>query len=220
MTVSPRSKQFDDVYFSQENGLAETRHVFIAGNDLPVRWTGRESFTIFETGFGTGLNFLAAWTLFRETAEPGQNLCFFSVEKFPLSAPEIKDYLAPWREELGAELDVLVQTYSKADFSGSFRFVQGNVSLELFFGDVNVVLPTLEKKVDCWFLDGFKPATNPGMWTETVFENMARLSNPKATFATFTAAGVVKRGLAKAGFTVEKVKGFGKKRDMLKGFYS
>src|SRR5688572_23483491 len=103
MQKTPRSKEFDDVYFSESGGLAETRHVFLDGNGLPGRWKGLPQFTIFETGFGTGLNFLAVWKLFRETRDAGGHLDFISVEKFPLAAAQIKDYLSPWSDELKYE---------------------------------------------------------------------------------------------------------------------
>lgn len=216
---APRSKQFDDVYFSAEDGYAETRHVFIKGNNLPEGWRDRKNFTIAETGFGTGLNFLCAWRLFRETA-PGQRLEFISFEKYPLEAPEIKEALEHWRGRFPEELEALIALYPK-NHSGTHRIEMGeNVALTLIFGDVNEEFPKLNAQVDCWFLDGFKPATNPDMWTDIVFRNMARLSNPGATFATFTAAGAVKRGLAAAGFDVKKIQGFGRKRDMLVGVKS
>lgn len=225
MTGTPRSKEFDDVYFSEKDGLAETRHVFLEGNGLPGRWAGASEFTIFETGFGTGLNFLATWKLFRATKKPGAKLRFISVEKFPLSVEQIKKYLAPW-EELQEELNVLCKKYPvqiprlrTSCFARDDIIVDDDMKLTLIFGDVNEIMPQVEDKIDCWFLDGFKPSANPEMWSEVLFRNMARLSNKGATFATFTAAGVVKRGLRAVGFTVEKVDGFGWKRDMLRGVF-
>lgn len=217
MIEPPRSQQFDDVYFSADDGLAETRHVFVEGNGLPGRWQGRDRFTIAETGFGTGLNFLAAWKLFDETAPPGAFLDFISVEKYPLGAGEIRRGLAHWAPELGRYLDRFLEQYPLRT-AGFHRMVfDGRVALTLIFDDANDALPQLEARVDAWFLDGFTPAKNPLMWTQTVFNEMARLSVPGATFATFTAAGDVKRGLRDAGFSVNKQKGFGRKRDMLAG---
>jgi tRNA 5-methylaminomethyl-2-thiouridine biosynthesis bifunctional protein len=217
MQNTPRSKEFDDVYFSESGGLAETRHVFLEANGLPARWKGRPQFTIFETGFGTGLNFLAAWKLFRETRDAGAHLDFISVEKFPLDAGQIGEYLSGWGEELKYELQALCSHYPK-EIKGTQRiFMDESATLTLHFDDVNNVMPMVQDKIDCWFLDGFKPSSNPDMWTDVLFQNMARLSNPGATFATFTAAGVVKRGLKDAGFVVEKKDGFGWKRDMLAG---
>lgn len=198
------SEHYDDIYFSAEDGLAETHHVFLNGNNLPTAWQNRDHFTIFETGFGTGLNFLAAWDLFEKTAQPDQILNFISVEKHPLDHNTIREALSQW------------------DFSDKIeRMITHNlpntINCIVHNGDVNTVLPRLNDTVDCWFLDGFTPAKNPDMWTDAVFQNMARMSNSDATFATFTAAGHVRRGLHNAGFTVHKIKGFGRKRDMLIG---
>lgn len=217
MHGAPRSKEFDDVYFSAENGLAETMHVFIAGNGLPLAWEGRDEFVICETGFGTGLNFLAAWKLFEETASADQRLHFISFEKYPLSAGEIGEYLRPLLAgRMDEHLDKLLSIYPSA--SGTVQVTE-RVALSLVFGDVNEKIPKLEAAVDAWFLDGFKPSANPEMWSETVFANMARLSREGATLATFTAAGFVRRGLAAAGFDVKKVRGYGTKRDMTVGIY-
>lgn len=196
------------MYFSAEDGLAETQYVFLKSNGLPDAWAGKDEFTIFETGFGTGLNFLAVWELFEQHAKRGQRLRFISVEKYPLSAANIREALEPWGFE--EKIDIMLGDYPSG-------FAHGGVSLSLLIGDVNAVMPGLDEQVDCWFLDGFKPSSNPEMWSETVFQNMARMSKPGATFATFTSAGFVKRGLREVGFEVEKVKGFGEKRDMLVG---
>jgi tRNA 5-methylaminomethyl-2-thiouridine biosynthesis bifunctional protein len=215
----PRSEMFGDVYFSAENGAAETEHVFLNGNSLPAAWQGRAHFTIAETGFGTGLNFLMAWELFERTAPEGAALDYISVEKFPLSAGDIRKALSPWAGRLGARMDDFLARYPIA-VPGYHRIVLSpRICLTLIIGDVNDVLAEVEACVDAWFLDGFTPAKNPDMWTDGLFSNMARLSAPGATFATFTAAGFVKRGLRAAGFHVEKRKGFGAKRDMIAGFY-
>ncbi len=215
----PRSEQFDDVYFSREDGAAETAHVFLDGNNLPAAWQGRDRFTIAETGFGTGLNFLLAWDLFQRTAERGAFLDFVSVEKFPLSAEQIREGLSFWAPRLEPYLGKMLQSYP-IRVPGFHRIVfDSRVALTLIFGDANDVLPEVIANVDAWFLDGFTPSKNPDMWTEKVFGEMARLSHGGTTFATFTAAGFVKRGLRDAGFLVEKKKGFGSKRDMLAGTF-
>ena len=214
---APRSEQFDDVYFFAKDGLAETRHVFLDGNGLPGAWQDKSHFVIAETGFGTGLSFLAAWQLFEETARSDQSLEFISFELFPLSASQIEEYLSVWAEEFKTILPVLVKGYP-SDLSGEHVIkVTERVTLRLFFGDVNDDLPRLDVPVDCWFLDGFKPASNPEMWSDIVFENVGRLTNINGSFATFTSAGVVKRGLRAAGFGVKRISGFGYKRHMLVG---
>lgn len=217
---APKSKEFDDVYFSADDGLAESEYVFLDGNHLPREWQGKPRFTICETGFGTGLNFLAAWKRFIETTQDGECLDFISFEKFPLDAEEINLHLQPWADVFKEYLPQLVEAYPPL-MSGFHRICFGDrVTLTLVFGDVNDELPRIDARVDAWFLDGFKPSTNPDMWSETVFGEMARLSHSGTRLATFTAAGQVRRGLADAGFTVEKTKGFGRKRDMTIGVYN
>ena len=220
MKGAPRSEQFDDVYFSVDNGFAETQHVFLQGNNLPAAWQGKQRFTIAETGFGTGLNFLCTWKLFTENSKPGQFLDFVSFEKFPLSYDEISQALVPWKEELDQFTAKLIKHYP-IRVGGFHRIVfDEHVALTLIFGDVNDYLPQLRACVDCWFLDGFTPSKNPEMWSETLYSEMARLSHGDTRFATFTAAGDVRRGLECAGFFVEKKPGFGKKRDMIVGHFS
>lgn len=214
----PRSKEFDDVYFSAEDGLAETRHVFLDGNGLPLAWAGKDYFTIFETGFGTGLNFLAVWKLFEEVAQQEKSIRFVSLEKFPLSKDDIDQALKHWGE-LDELREQLVDAYPD-DPSGVFRAqLSDRVSLDIHFGDANDVMPALDIDVDAWFLDGFKPSSNPDMWSDAVFQNMARMSHTGSTFATFTSAGFVRRGLAAVGFDVQKVPGYGRKREMSVGVY-
>lgn len=215
---APRSKVFDDVYFSAEDGLAETRHVFLAGCGLPDAWEGCDEFVIAETGFGTGLNFLAVWKLFAEAGRSNQTLRFVSLEKYPLNAGEIDVALAHW-PELSAFREMLVEAYPD-DPSGVFKVeFEGRVRLELHFGDVHDVMQAWDASIDAWFLDGFRPSSNPEMWTDDVFQNMARLSHAGTRFATFTSAGFVRRGLQAAGFDVKKVPGFGRKREMSVGVF-
>ena len=219
MTLVPRSEIFDDIYFSPADGLAETDHVFIKGNNLPEAWKGRESFTVAETGFGTGLNFLSSWKIFEETAQAGQSLHFISVEKYPLSAEKIALYLQKWDEFFEGRLARLCEAYP-VPIPGFHRIqISPAITLTLVFDDANAALPRLDAQVNAWFLDGFKPSSNPDMWSEKLFSEMNRLSAPGATLATFTSAGFVRRGLAAAGFEVQKVPGFGTKREMSVGVF-
>ena len=212
-----RSEHYDDVYFSAQDGLAETRHVFLDGNDLSARLKGYDGeFVIGETGFGTGLNFLAAWDLFEAVAGSDGSLHFISFEKYPLSKARISEALSGWGE-LAGRLEKMLEVYPDAPHGCVEMPMDSRVRLTLIIGDINAEMPWLEAEVECWFLDGFKPSANPDMWSETVFQNMARLSKPGASFATFTSAGFVRRGLAAAGFEVEKRRGFGRKREMCAG---
>jgi tRNA 5-methylaminomethyl-2-thiouridine biosynthesis bifunctional protein len=217
----PFSKVFGDIYFSQESGLEETRHVFLHHNRLQERWSALRSpvFTIAETGFGTGLNFLCAWQLWRTTAPAHCRLHFVSTEKFPLSREDLTKALALW-PELQALSDQLLDQYTcLAPGWRRCSFEEGRVTLTLLIGDASTMLHELRAQVDAWFLDGFAPAKNPEMWQPRLFKEMARLSSAGATFATFTSAGLVRRGLEEADFDVEKVAGYGRKREMLRGIF-
>lgn len=204
----PVSTRFDDPYFSLEDGLAETRHVFLAGNDLPARFA--PGFHIAELGFGTGLNFLATLDAFRSCGATGK-LRFTSFEAYPLSLDDLRIALAPFPMLptdifIGPEYDddtTLVPKISGDDFD-----------LEVIFGDARETLPLWEGQADAWFLDGFSPAKNPELWTSKLMAEVGAHTKPGGTAATYTAAGFVRRGLEDAGFAITRVPGFGRKRHM------
>ena len=220
----PFSSRYDDVYFSTDSGLEETRHVFLNGNDLPQRFAALhpgDSFCIGETGFGTGLNFLCTWQLFEQYAPAGTSLDFFSVEGFPLADDEFRAALALW-PQLQPQADVLSARWRRrVPGWNRWTFAGGRVRLTLAMEEVAQALPQLPSAaVDAWFLDGFSPAKNPEMWSDAVLAGLARASRPGATLATYTSAGWVRRGLQQAGFIVERVPGFGRKREMVRGHYA
>ncbi|TAK91340.1 MAG: bifunctional tRNA (5-methylaminomethyl-2-thiouridine)(34)-methyltransferase MnmD/FAD-dependent 5-carboxymethylaminomethyl-2-thiouridine(34) oxidoreductase MnmC [Burkholderiaceae bacterium] len=214
----PVSRQFGDVYFSRASGLEETRHVFLRHNRLAERFAALSpdaQFTIAETGFGTGLNFLCAWQCWQQHAPAGARLHFVSVERYPLDPADLQKALALW-PELAQWAELLLAQY-RLPSSGWHRFNFGNVFLTLIIGDAALVLPEIVAQVDAWFLDGFAPAKNPQMWSLDVLQHVARLARPGATLATFTSVGEVRRSLSALGFAMEKVRGFGPKREMLCG---
>lgn len=216
----PHSRVFDDVYFSTESGLDETRHVFIEQNRLRERFAALAPgarFVIGETGFGTGLNFLCAWQLFEQQAEPSARLHFVSVEKYPLAPADLQRALALW-PELAAFAELLLKAYV-AVHQGFQRLVldQGRVTLTLLIGDALEQLPQLDAQIDAWFLDGFAPAKNPDMWTPELFAELARLAAPGSTISTFTSTGWVRRLLNAAGFKMKRTPGIGHKWEVLRG---
>ncbi len=202
----PVSSRFDDPYFSLDDGLAETRHVFLDANDLPARF--RDGFHVAELGFGTGLNFLATWYAWREAKTNGR-LHFTSFEAFPMDAREMAQALAAFPEvsDLAAELVAAVGG------EGSV-FDLGDVTLSVIHGDARMALPAWDGCADAWFLDGFSPAKNPELWEPALMGEVARHTAKGGTAATYTAAGFVRRGLEDAGFDVTRVPGFGRKRHM------
>jgi len=218
----PFSVTYGDVYFSRDSGLEETRHVFLVQNHLQQRWQKLQTdqFTIAETGFGTGLNFLCAWQLWNECTPPAARLNFVSTEKYPLSLADLKQALSLWPQLAEQRGQLLAQYCWLAPGWHRLVFEQGRVILTLLIGDARDTLPQLRASVDAWFLDGFAPAKNPEMWQQALFDQMARLSHANTSFATFTSAGEVRRGLQVAGFNVKKVAGFGRKREMLRGQFT
>jgi len=216
----PYSRRFGDVYFSRDSGLGETRHVFLDGNRLTGRWMrlpGAARFAIGETGFGTGLNFCAAWELWTRAAPTDAILHYVSVERFPLAPAELARALAQWPELDRFARELAAQYVEPAPGWHRFHFASGRVMLTLGIGDAAERLAELAGRCDAWFLDGFAPAKNPEMWSDAVLRAIAGRSFSGATFATYTAAGAVRRGLEGAGFGVEKRAGFGRKREMLAG---
>lgn len=222
----PVSKQFGDVYFSKDNGLLETRHVFLNGNDLTTRLADLKPFEYFclgETGFGTGLNILALWQLWQQVRPDNHShLHAISVEKFPLSKVDLIRALNAW-PELKPLADQLISQYPMP-IAGCHRlsFPEERFSLDLWLGDAHDVFPVIEKTapVNAWFLDGFAPSCNPDMWEENVLNNIVRLSEIGTTFASFSVAGVLKRGLKNHGISISRPRGFKHKREMLKAIWN
>ncbi len=202
----PVSTTFDDPYFSLENGLAETRHVFLDGNGLPGRF--RDGFRIAELGFGTGLNLLATLALWRATGQSGQ-LRFTSFEAFPLAPADMI------RAQAGfADLAEVAADLAPVWRQGSRRFETAELRFELIEGDARATLPRWSGAADAWFLDGFAPARNPALWEPPLMAEVVRHMAPHGTAATYTAAGHVRRALAQAGLDVQRVAGYGRKRHM------
>lgn len=240
----PYSTEYEDIYFSKHSGLDETEHVFIEGNRLRQRFAElkisgqNRNFTIVETGFGTGLNFLYSCSIWESIGKRDDSdrtcLHFVSVEKAPLSTGQLRRAFQQW-PALKVYQERLLECYPerlrgvhrvhfspKAGTGSPQSHI--DIQLTLLFGDAVEMLPQLVGNiafgVDAWFLDGFAPARNPDLWSPELFHEISRLSAPHATFSTYTAAGHVRRGLAEVGFEVEKLPGFGSKREMCRGVLS
>ncbi len=216
----PLCARFDDLYFSNEDGLAETRYVFLANNQLPERFAtlaAGEQLVIGETGFGTGLNFLCAWQLFEQQAAPAARLHFVSAEKYPLSKADLQRALDLWPELAPYAEPLLAQYVALHPGFQRLVFAEGRIVLTLLIGDALELFGQLDAKIDAWFLDGFAPAKNPDMWTPELFAELARLSHASTTLGTFTSTGYVRRRLNDAGFKMKRVPGLGKKWEVLKG---
>lgn len=212
----PWSEDFSDIFYAEEDGLAESRYVFIEQNEIPERWKGKDEFAIGELGFGTGLNLCAvleAWHQTKELDRP-RHLTYFSCERSPLSRDDITKALGRWEAALQSITNQWVPFYSSQ--ANEFRLeIEDRISVHVFFSDVLIAYGTeLPVKIDAWFLDGFAPRKNPDMWSEDVFKSLARNSQYRATATSYTVAGWVRRNLEAAGFRVVKAPGFGRKQEM------
>lgn len=220
----PYSLDFNDVYFNSENGLQETEYVFIAHNQLKQRFSAltNDTFCIAETGFGTGLNFLTVAAHWLALAPKTATLRFISIEKHPLHPADFFYAFNLW-PHLPEVSNELITQYDNLKTGLNCFKLSNNIELHLHIGDVVDVLPNLkvfdEIWVNAWLLDGFAPAKNPDMWLYETLNHIARISTGGTTFATFTSASAVRKNLEKVGFRVEKYPGFGKKREMLAGYF-
>ena len=199
----PVSTRFDDPYYSLHDGLAETRHVFLSGNDLPARY--RDGFHIGELGFGTGLNALAAWAAWQGEG----TLHMTSFEAFPLDPDTMAAALTPW-----PELQDRAEALTAALRANPTQATLPGFSLTLILGDARETLPAWTGTADAWFLDGFSPAKNPELWEPSLLKAVHDHTAPQGTAATYSAARPVRDALTAAGFTVTRHKGFAHKRHM------
>src|SRR5688572_16034011 len=217
---TPFSPEYGDVYHSSDSGPGQARHVFLEGNALPSRWANARVFTILETGFGLGLNFLATWQAAREDPARPARLHFVSIEKHPFERGALEDLhrqydiFAPLSTQLRESWPPLIPDLHRLHFDDE------RVTLTLAFGDIAEMLPKLRLRADAIYLDGFAPARNPAMWSPHVMKRLARLSHAGTTLATWSTAATVREALAAASFAVEKRPGFGHKREMLRARYA
>ncbi|WGM29988.1 FAD-dependent 5-carboxymethylaminomethyl-2-thiouridine(34) oxidoreductase MnmC [Brevundimonas sp. NIBR11] len=211
----PRSGRYGDVYFSAQDGLAESRTVFLAGCGLPEAWAGRRDFTVAELGFGSGLNIAALLDLWRRHRPEGGRLHVFSIEGYPLSREEARRAMSAWPEIAEATKALVERWPSGTPGFHRIDLPEFGAVLDLAVGEVDWALDQWTGRADAWFLDGFAPSVNPDMWSDAVFDRIAARSAPDARVATFTVAGVVRRGLSERGFAVDKRPGHGRKRERL-----
>lgn len=203
----PVSSQFDDPYYSLENGMAETQHVFLAGNDLPARFA--DGFHIAELGFGTGLNFLVTLKAWRDAKVAGR-FQFTSFEAFPMAYADLQRALTAFE---GLPTDIFEEENGRLA-----RQIAGpDFELNIIEGDARETLPRWAGAANAWYLDGFSPAKNPELWGDDLMAAVGAHTAKGGTFATYTAAGFVRRALENAGFELERVPGFGRKRHMTRG---
>jgi len=215
---NPYNEEYGDCYFDNTNGLEESRYVFLEGNNLPQAWANKDDFCIGECGFGTGLNLLAIWDLFLTCKATPKRLHYYTFEGFPLLIDELQTAhkLWPSLENLAHRVHL---AYPQNPQNGIYELDFSPLHVKLVIGMAPKAIDAFDKPIDAWFLDGFAPSKNPQMWSDELFESIAKHSKKDSTFASFSVASKVRKGLKKAGFDVRKKPGFGRKREMLCGSY-
>ncbi|MBI3524391.1 MAG: bifunctional tRNA (5-methylaminomethyl-2-thiouridine)(34)-methyltransferase MnmD/FAD-dependent 5-carboxymethylaminomethyl-2-thiouridine(34) oxidoreductase MnmC [Betaproteobacteria bacterium] len=219
---TPYSAEYGDVYHSAAGGLEQARHVFLGGNRLlseHARWRGRERFVIVETGFGLGLNFLATWQAWRDDPQRSARLHFVSFEKHPFTATDLAVLHQRWPQLADCSRHLLKQWPPLLPGAHRLHFDDERVTLTLFLGDAQALLPKLRARADAFYLDGFAPDKNPELWSPQIFSGLARLAANDATLATWTVSAAVRKGLSASGFVIETAPGFSPKREMSRGVF-
>ncbi|MDE2501650.1 MAG: tRNA (5-methylaminomethyl-2-thiouridine)(34)-methyltransferase MnmD, partial [Burkholderiales bacterium] len=209
----PRAPRYGDLYHPRIGALAQARHVFLRGNGLPERWRGRADFVVFETGFGLGNNFIAAWEAWRADPERCTRLHYVAIERHPPTRADLERvHAASPRPELAR---ALIAAWPAATPNlHAIEFDAGRLRLLLAFGDIAALAPGLRLQADAYFLDGFAPARNPAMWQPRVLAALGRKAAPGATLATWSVARELRDGLVTAGFEVAQAPGIGGKREI------
>lgn len=209
--IVPVATDFDDPYFSIHDGLAETQHVFLGGNELTARF--RPDFHVAELGFGTGLNLLACWQAWIDAGHTTP-LRYTSFEAFPMTPDDMAQALKPWADLSGLATEMI------ESLRQGWRIETPTLNARVVIGDARETVPNWDGVADAWFLDGFSPAKNPELWDAELMQAVADHTAKDGTFATYSAAGFVRKNLSDAGFKVERIKGFGRKRHMTIGVRS
>ena len=217
----PYSTKFQDIYYSQEDAMAESPHVFLDANKLRQRWEHgdeAETFTIGELGFGSGLNFLQTMKLWQEMEKRPARLHYIAFEKHPLTSEHLQRIHQYWTSLSSQSAELLEQYTDHSE--GCHRILLNNgISLDLYYGDALEQLSrrktALCPPIQCWFLDGFSPANNSELWEQDLMQMLANCSEENTTLSSYSVAGKVRSALKNAGFEVSKREGFGKKRHCL-----
>ncbi|MCL2658483.1 MAG: bifunctional tRNA (5-methylaminomethyl-2-thiouridine)(34)-methyltransferase MnmD/FAD-dependent 5-carboxymethylaminomethyl-2-thiouridine(34) oxidoreductase MnmC [Betaproteobacteria bacterium] len=214
---TPYSVIYGDVYHPTAGAMGQARHVFVAGSGMPEAWRDQDEYTILETGFGLGHNFLAAWEAWRNDSQRSRRLHFISVEKHPFSAQDLAQAHA--HSHAPAELSAQLRAQWPVALPGFHRlhFDSNRVTLSVLFGEAEQMLSELRTQADAIFLDGFSPSRNPDMWSQPLFQLLAKFAHNKTRIATWSVSNYVRTGLAEAGFLTDKQSGFDRKREMLCG---
>ena len=211
------SKSYNDIYFDKLNGPQETEHVYLNTNNLTKKFKNKQKFVIAEIGFGTGLNFILTWKLWKENRKTNGSLTYISFENAPLSKKDIKKVYKKFKKLDGYSSFLLKNIPARCKSTHRIFIKADNINLILIYDDITSLI-NFNFKADTWFLDGFSPKKNPLVWTDKLFKQLYNFTNLDGSLSTFSVAGHIRRGLLKAGFKVSKVSGYGNKKEISYAF--
>jgi len=197
----------DENYHSTHGAIQESKHVFIeAGLKQLIQ---KKELTIFEVGFGTGLN--ALLTLLE--AESFTTINYISVEKYPL-LPEEYQFLN-YAEQLNQDKKDLFQLMHDCDWNNTIQLTDTFSFLKLNDDVSNLNFESFPA-IDFVYFDAFAPNKQEGIWTKQLFQKIFDACGEQAIFVTYCAQGQVRRNLQEVGFTVERIPGPPGKREMIR----
>lgn len=205
---SLRNEALNETYHSVHGALQESVHVFIRnGLEHRLRDFHNESLSIFEVGFGTGLNALLTANY---ALENSVTISYTSIEAFPVPG-EI------WRTlNYGSTEEGQKRFYSLHEAAWEteqqivprFRLRKMHITLE------DMILPA--SSFDVIYFDAFAPNKQPDLWTLPMLEKVTALLRPGGVFVTYCAKGQLKRDLKSLGLTTETLPGPPGKKEMVR----
>lgn len=202
--------EIDEHYHSTFGAIQESEHIFIS-NGLKPLLANQKPITIFEVGFGTGLN---AYLTLLQSGESGIKIDYHTIEKFPLSTELIQRLNFSIQLNNGDPTSFLsLHTSSWAEpvnLSDRYTLHKYMADLQTFSFDT---LP----KFDLVYFDAFSPEKQPELWRAEILERIAEKMEKGGRIVTYCAKGVVRRTLQQCGFYMERLPGPPGKREMLRG---
>lgn len=195
------SEEFQQTYHSIHGAISESNHVFIQ-HGLSEILKHKNSISIFEMGYGTGLNAALTW---KYTLEKNIRIQYQSVEKFPVERNIQDSFLTQ-----DHELNLLLRQLNQAEWN-TLHSLEG-FQFQKIQDDITKL--NLNQSFDLIYYDAFSPNAQPELWTEAIFEKMYHSLYPNGLLVTYCAKGQVKRNLKATGFVVESPPGPMGKREM------
>lgn len=199
-------KDINEHYHSTFGAVQESMHIFIKAGLLTCPGT---SLTIFEAGFGTGLN---AWLTFLQSLKNGLQIRYYSIEKHPLSSEIYKSLNYPFYLNEGEDAFLKIH---EACWNTEVE-LSDNFSLHKIEGDLTTFDFNFLPDIDLIYFDAFSPDKQPELWEEPILRSLYEHTSPGGKLVTYCAKGSVRRTLIKSGFTAERIPGPPGKREMLR----